>query len=169
MNTDTKSLDRKVYFISFLKRLAFFTGGWFIFLGGPELGDLWLAILIIIITTVASILAVPPRQWVLSPLGLALFFPYFIIASLRGGWNVGRRVFFKTVSVDPTFLTIEHDRHPQKTLVLAWVISMLPGTVSCQIKDGTIEVHVLDKNLPVVEDIEDLKIRINGIFAKRTH
>jgi multicomponent Na+:H+ antiporter subunit E len=102
----------------------------------------------------------------LRPLGVARFFPYFLITALRGGWDVARRVFFRTVPIDPDFITIEHDRDPRKTLILAWVISLLPGTASCVITEESIVVHVLDKKLPVTEEILELQNRINEMFVR---
>ncbi|MFO8002201.1 MAG: hypothetical protein R6U46_13225, partial [Marinilabilia sp.] len=52
-----------------------------------------------------------------------------------------------------------------KTLILVWIISLLPGTASTAITGETIIVHVLDKNLPVVREIQELKSRINEMFV----
>jgi multisubunit Na+/H+ antiporter MnhE subunit len=79
---------------------------------------------------------------------------------------VARRVFFRTVPIDPDFITIEHDRDPRKTLILAWIISLLPGTASTLITEESIVVHVLDKKLPVAEEILELQNRINKIFVR---
>jgi multicomponent Na+:H+ antiporter subunit E len=150
---------------NFLLRFVIFAAGWLVLSGGLRLGDIWFVVLCLIAVTAISIYAVPPGQWVLHPLGVARFFPYFIITALRGGWDVARRVFYRTVPIDPDFVTIDHDRDPRKTLILAWVISLLPGTASTIITETSIVVHVLDKKLPVTEEIEELKIRINQIFV----
>jgi multicomponent Na+:H+ antiporter subunit E len=136
-----------------------------ILVGGQKISDILFVIICIAVATVISIYSVPPRQWLLRPLGVAKFFPYFIITAVRGGWDVARRVFFRIVPIDPDFITIEYDKHPQKTLVLAWVISLLPGTASCEIGEEGIVVHVLDKKLPVVEEIKELQKRIDEIFV----
>ncbi len=165
MNIGIKNLKCSTLLISFLLRFAIFAAGWFVLVGGQQLSDIWFVILCLVATTVISIYSVPPGQWVISPLGVARFFPYFIITALRGGWDVARRVFFRTVPTDPDFIIIEHDRDPRKTLILAWVISLLPGTASCGITEETIVVHVLDKQLPVIQEIHELQSRINQIFV----
>jgi multicomponent Na+:H+ antiporter subunit E len=165
MKTGFKNLKSNLLLKSFLLRFAIFAAGWLILTGGQKLSDLWFVILSLVATTVISIYSLPPGQWVISPLGVVRFFPYFLITALRGGWDVARRVFFRTVPIDPDFVTIEHDRDPRKTLVLAWVISLLPGTASCLITEESIVVHVLDKKLPVKEEILELENRINEIFA----
>ena len=165
MNTGIKNLKRSILLKSFLLRFALFAAGWLILVGGQQLSDILFVILFLAATTVISMYSVPPGQWVLRPLGVVRFFPYFLFTALRGGWDVARRVFFRTIPIDPDFVTIEHDRDPQKTLVLAWIISLLPGTASTVITEESIVVHVLDKKLPVIEEIQELQNRINEIFV----
>ncbi len=165
MKTGIKNLKSSLVVKSFLLRFAVFAAGWLILIGGPKVTDVWFVVLCIIATTAISLYVVPPGQWVLSPLGVIRFLPYFIITAIRGGWDVARRVFFRTIPIDPDFVTIQHDRDPRKTLVLAWVISLLPGTASTVITEESIVVHVLDKKLPVTEEIQELQNRINQIFV----
>jgi multicomponent Na+:H+ antiporter subunit E len=165
MKNSIKNLKRSILIQSFLLRFAIFAAGWMVLVGGQQISDIWFVILFVAATTVISIYTIPPGQWLLRPLGVARFVPYFLITALQGGWDVARRVFFRTVPIDPDFITIEHDRDPQKTLVLAWVISLLPGTASTVITEETIVVHVLDKKLPVTEEILELKNRINQMFT----
>lgn len=165
MKTGIKNLKTSVLITSFLLRFAIFMAGWFVLVGGPKISDVLFVILFVAATTLISIYAVPPGQWLLRPMGVIKFFPYFIITALRGGWDVARRVFFRTIPIDPDFVTIEHDRDPRKTLILAWVISLLPGTASTVITEETILVHVLDKKLPVAEEIRELEERINSMFS----
>ena len=165
MRSDIKNLKSRILLKSFLLRFALFAAGWMILAGGHQLSDILFVILFLAATTAISMYSVPPGQWVLRPLGVVRFLPYFLFTALRGGWDVARRVFFRTIPIDPDFITVEHDRDPQKTLILAWVISLLPGTASCLIREETIVVHVLDKKLPVTEEILELQNRINDMFA----
>lgn len=166
MNNNIKNLKSRALIQSFLLRFAIFAAGWMVLVGGQKISDIWFVILFVTATTVISIYTIPPGQWLLRPLGVVRFVPYFLITALRGGWDVARRVFFRTVPIDPDFITIEHDRDPKKTMVLAWVISLLPGTASTVITGETIVVHVLDKNLPVTEEILELQNRINEMFVR---
>ncbi len=165
MKTGIKNLKSNIPLTSFLLRFAILAAGWLILEGGQQISDIWFVILCLAATTVISIYTIPPGQWVLRPLGVVRFLPYFIITAIRGGWDVARRVFFRTIPIDPGFVTIQHDRDPRKTLVLAWVISLLPGTASTVITEESIVVHVLDKKLPVTEEIQELQNRINQIFV----
>jgi len=166
IKTDIKNLKRSTLLQSFLLRFVIFAPGWLVLAGGHQLSDIWFVIIFLVATTLISIYTVPPGQWVIRPLAVARFFPYFLITALRGGWDVARRVFLRTVPTDPDFITIEHDRDLRKTLVLVWIISLLPGTASCGITEETIVVHVLDKKLPVAEEILELQNRINNMFVE---
>jgi multicomponent Na+:H+ antiporter subunit E len=166
MQTDIKNLNRSTLLKSFLLRFALFAAAWLVLLGGLQFSDIWFVILFLTATTAISMYTVPPGQWALRPLAVARFFPYFLITALRGGWDVARRVFFRTVPIDPDFITIENDLDPRKTLILVWIISLLPGTASSVITEDTIIVHVLDKKLPVAQEIQELKNRINEIFVR---
>ncbi len=166
MKTGIKNIKNSTLIKSFFLRFAIFAAGWIILVGGQKVSDIGFVILFVTATTIISIYTVPPGQWVFRPLGVARFIPYFLITALRGGWDVARRVFFRTVPIDPDFVTIEHDPDPRKTLILAWVISLLPGTASAVITEETIVVHVLDKKLPVAEEIRELENRINEMFVR---
>jgi len=165
MKNNIKNLKRGILIQSFLLRFAIFGAGWMVLVGGSEISDSWFVILFVAVTTVISIYTIPPGQWLLRPLGVVRFVLFFLITALRGGWDVARRVFFRTVPIDPDFITIGHDGDPKKTMVLAWVISLLPGTASTIITGKTIVVHVLDKNLPVTEEIRELQNRIDEMFV----
>ena len=165
MKTDIKNLKISILIKSFLRRFALLVAGWMILVGGQQPGDIWFVILFLTLTTIISIYSVPPRQWILRPLKVARFFPYFLLVAFRGGWDVARRAFCRTVPTDPDFITIKHDSVLQKTLILAWVISLIPGTASTLINEESIVVHVLDKKLPVTEEIQELQNRINEMFV----
>ncbi|MCC5839513.1 MAG: Na+/H+ antiporter subunit E [Opitutales bacterium] len=150
---------------AFLVRLLLFAAGWFILVGG-QTSDLWFVLLVLLLTTLISLYCVPPGQWRLRPLGVLAFLPYFFITAMRGGWDVARRAYHPgAVSVDPGFLTVSVSDDMRQTLLLAWIISLLPGTASCEIKDRTLLVHVLDKKLPVEAEIADLQKRIARMTA----
>ncbi len=164
MKIGNKNLKISILIQSFLLRFGIFSAGWFVLVGGQQISDILFVILFIAITTVISIYSVPPGQWLISPLGIIRFFPYFVITALRGGWDVARRVFFRNIPIDPGFITIEQDRDPRKTLILTWIISLLPGTASTVLTEESIIVHVLDNKLPVTKEIHELQNRIHKMF-----
>ncbi len=162
---DVKKMKRSTLLKSFLLRFVIFATGWLVLLGELQFSDIWFVILFLVATAAISMYTIPPGKWVFRPLAVARFFPFFLITSLRGGWDVARRVFFRKVPIDPGFISIEKGRDQRKTLVLVWIISLLPGTASTVINGDTIIVHVLDKKLPVEQEIEELKKRIDELFV----
>lgn len=166
MKTDIKQLNRSILFKSFVGRSVLFTAGWIVLLGGQKPSEIWLVSIFLAATTVISIYSIPPRKWGLRPLGIIRFFFFFIIATVRGGWDVSKRVFQRNVPTDPEFITVDHYSDLIKTLILAWVISLQPGTTSCVIKKKKTVIHVLDKKIPVAEEIRILKRRIDEMFVE---
>lgn len=150
---------------SFFLRLLIFSAGWLILVGG-KVSDLWLVVLVLILTTALSILCVPAKQWRVRPLALVTFIPYFLITALRGGWDVAKRAFYPKMPIDPGFITVALDHDLRRTLLLTWIISLLPGTASCKIDGETLVVHVLDRNLPVAAEIKTLQNYIQRIVPK---
>lgn len=147
---------------AFFIRLLVFGGGWLILTGG-QISDLWFVVLILLLTTALSLFCVPPGQWKLRPLAVLGLLPYFLITALRGGWDVARRAFYRRIPIDPGFITIHLDDDHRRTLLLVWIISLLPGTASCEIEGSSLIVHVLDKNLPVASELEALQRRLEKV------
>ena len=164
MNALLATLKKPYFLRAFGIRLALFALGWLVLVSG-QLSDLWFVALSLILTVLISLWCVPPRQWLLRPRGVIAFFPYFLLTALRGGWDVARRVFLPSVPVEPDFLTFQIYPDPRKSLLLAWVISLLPGTASCLIEGDRIVVHVLDKKLPVKKEIDELRERLERLFC----
>lgn len=164
--TDLDKLTRSALLGSFLRRFFFFAASWVVLLDGKKPDDLWLVALFLTAATAISIYTVPPGKWRLRPLAAVRFLIYFITAAVRGGWDVAKRVFVKKVPIDPAFIPVNHYRDPLKTLLFTWVISLQPGTTSCEIKERTIVIHVLDKNIPIEQDIRKLQERIDKLFVK---
>lgn len=145
---------------TFWVRLVLLSVGWFILVGG-QLSDLWFVALIIILTTIISLYCIPEGVWNLKPFAVLAFIPFFIKNSIRGGWDVARRTFYRSIPLSPDFITVNLSKDKAKDLILIWTISLLPGTASCEIQGETLIVHVLDKNLPVAEEIEILQKQIS--------
>jgi len=168
MKNGNKNVKIRALLKCFFLRFAVLAAGWMIYVGELQLGDIWFVILFIAATTIISMYTIPPGQWVFRFMGVVRFIPFFFYMALLGGLDVSRRVFYRKVPVDPDFVTFDHGPNPQKTMILALVISLLPGTASTIINDDNIVVHVLDKNRPIAQEIQKLKVRINDMFVAST-
>lgn len=121
----------------------------------------------IIAATLASLTLSEPRDRSLSLSSLAGFVPYFLRESLRGGLDVAARVMLPRLRVRPG-----HQRYrvrlqsPQARLVFIDTISLLPGTLSADLRGDLATVHALDIDTDVVEDLTALEQRVADLFGE---
>jgi len=120
-----------------------------------------------VVAAVGGALAVPGGgAWPLSPLGWLRFAPWFVARSLAGGSDVLRRALTPGRPLDPdwvafeTVLTTPAARH-----LLAATVSLLPGTLVARLEGARLELHVLDRNAPVMADLRALEQRIAGLYG----
>jgi multicomponent Na+:H+ antiporter subunit E len=127
-----------------LLRLAVLLSLWWVLDEGRA--DGWWFGAIIIACALALSFAAPfaraPFRWSIT--GAARFIPYFLYESIRGGWDVARRAFGGTIRVEPSMLTYAtHLRQPTARVFFAHVISLLPGTLSTDLREGEVTIHAL--------------------------
>lgn len=149
---------------SLLLRVAFFAILWWVLSGG-RMDDLWLAVLCIAAAVWATYWVRPWEGWKLRPIGLLIFVPFFLWHAIRGGIDVALRAFHPRLPLDPGFIEYPLSGSDAQSLVLAWTVSLLPGTASVQLEQGSLKVHVLDQGLPVREDLERLDRRIRKAWG----
>lgn len=109
-----------------------------------------------------------PHPSGLRLLGLMRFIPYFAIESLRGGLDVAARVMRPRVRIDPGFLRYPvRLRSPSAQVVFIDSISLLPGTLSADLRNGVIDVHALDISADLEPELERLEGRVARVFGER--
>jgi multicomponent Na+:H+ antiporter subunit E len=113
----------------------------------------------------ASLLLVPPGSGVTMG-GLLRFVPYFVVHSLRGGFDVARRALHPRLPIDPGY----HD-HPLRLpdgaarTFFAALVGLLPGTLGVEIREGRLRVHVLDRKMPTAGTLRELEERVADLFG----
>lgn len=142
-------------------------GGLWAVLSGGEL-DSWLfGVPAVALAAYASRWLAPVGAgWRLSAAGLARFVPFFLWKSLSGGTDVARRAFSPRMSLDPEVTAYEFrlPEHPARRF-MAIVVSLLPGTLSTEVRGGSLEVHALVRGPGVFEDLELLEYRVGDLFG----
>ena len=117
--------------------------------------------------TLASLNLSEPRDRTLSLPGLAGFAPYFLWESLRGGVDVAMRVLLPRLRVRPGNQTYRvRLRSPQTRLLFIDSISLLPGTLSADLRGDLVTVHALDVRTDVVEGLTTLERRVAALFGE---
>jgi multicomponent Na+:H+ antiporter subunit E len=110
----------------------------------------------------------PAPAWRLSPLGALRFGGWFAVQSVLGAWDVARRAFNPRLPVAPGYR-----RHPltlpagAPRLVMANAITLLPGTLTAELHDDHLIVHMLDTGQDLAADLAALEARVRDLFALR--
>jgi len=118
----------------------------------------------ILLATIVSCLVAPLSRW--SLLGLTRFLPYFVWNSIRGGIDVAMRVLHPKMPIEPAFVRYELQLDDTAARVLmADVVTLLPGTLSAGLDDHVLVVHVLNDGARVNESLEELERRVADLFA----
>jgi multicomponent Na+:H+ antiporter subunit E len=147
-----------------LLRLIGFVALWWIVSEGTG-GEWPLLVLSIAAATAVSVVVWPVGAWRWRVLPLLKFLPWFLRASLAGGWDVARRAFSRRMPLEPDVLHVQLQlgSDPERVF-FAWTVSLLPGTASVALHDNVLTVHVLDRAMPNEQSLRDLESRTAALF-----
>lgn len=148
-----------------LLRAGLFALLWWVLVEGRIYG-LALAVVVIGAAALTSLSLVPPGSWRLSAAGLARFLPYFLRQSLLGGTDVARRALHPRLPLRPGFFDypLRLPEGPVRVF-LANTVSLLPGTLSAELREDHLRVHLLDAGVPVHGRLGELEERVARLFA----
>ena len=116
-----------------------------------------------------SLRLTPPAHYRLRALRIPRFVAFFLLQSLRAGWDVARRTLHPALPLAPAFLRLAPrlpDGAPSWWLML--VVSLLPGTLSVQRQGRSLEIHCLDAGLDVEADVRHAEAQIAQLFGLDT-
>lgn len=154
-----------------LLRTIFLTVLWLIVDEGG-LSSLVVGIPLSLIASAVSVRLYPEPMPKIRPLGVLRFIRYFVVQSFLGGLDVASRAFRPSMPLDPANITYEL-RLPRMAprILFLNTVSLLPGTLSSELAEDRLVVHVLDCSQPVLQDLAVLEERVADIFgvALRQH
>ena len=112
----------------------------------------------------------PPRgnRWSLG--GLIVYAYYFIKLSITGGIDVAWRTYHPRLPLNPAII-----EYPLRLTSLSarnlfvCTVSLLPGTLSAELGDNILFVHVLDVGRPFKQELKIIEDRVAAIFQPQTH
>lgn len=136
---------------------------WWILTNGAM--DSWLiGIPVVLLATLVSVVLLPPSSWSLP--GLVRFIPFFLWRSLYGGVDVARRALHPALPISPRLFNHSWRLPPGLPRVLmANTVSLLPGTLSAELDEHQLRVHVLDQTGTFAKDLTLIEARVAGLFG----
>jgi len=148
-----------------LIRVLLFSLVWFV-LTGTDTTSWIVGSPAVLLAAGLSILLAPSSRQSLSLPGAFRFMLFFLRQSILGGVDVMRRALSPHLLVNPglvSFATFLPAGGPR--IFLVNTISLLPGTLSVDLKEDTVLVHTIDKDLPIWTNIQNLEVRIAALFG----
>lgn len=145
------------YVRSALRRGAGLLALWLVLSGAPP--GIWrYALPAALLAVGLSLWLLPPRTRRASVPRMLVLLPVFGWYALRGGMDVAGRALRPSMPLDTGFVTVELDRiSPTLAVALGYVITLLPGSLAVRINGSAVELHVLDRHLPIESMVHAVK------------
>ncbi len=148
---------------AWLLRFVLFALMWWVLTDGA-VDSLPVGLPVVLIATLVSVMLLPPLSWSLR--GMALFIPYFLWHSIRGGVDVARRAMHPQLPISPGLFEYRFRLPPGLPRVfMANTVSLLPGTLSVELEEEILRIHVLDETGAIDEELKVLENRLANIFG----
>ncbi|MDX2505607.1 MAG: Na+/H+ antiporter subunit E [Gammaproteobacteria bacterium] len=146
-----------------LFRAVMFALLWWVLVDGAS--DSWsIGLPVVVLATLVSVLLLAPTSW--SLVGCARFIPFFIWQSIRGGIDVASRAMHPQLLITPGLVNYPF-RLPQgpTRIFMSNVVNLLPGTLSVELEEENLRIHVLDENGAFAEELKTLENCLAGVFG----
>lgn len=131
---------------------------WWMLTGG-EVPSWWIGVPAVSFAVIVSLALLPPVPLVWRE--LLKFVPFFLWRSLQGGADVAWRAFYPGMPIAPALIDYPL-RLPAglPQVILANIMSLLPGTLSAGLDGQTLWIHVLDGRGDFMAELEALEQRV---------
>ena len=119
---------------------------------------------VVALAVLASGALLPVTAWSLP--GIARFVPFFLWHSLRAGADVARRALHPRLPISPGLFDHRWRLPPGLPRVfMANTVSLLPGTLSAELNDQYLRVHVLDRTGTFASELTVIEARVAALFG----
>lgn len=149
-----------------LMRSALFFLLWWALTEGE--GGGWFALPVVLLATSASLALSPAGSLHWRATGLFGFVFFFLRESLRGGIDVAWRALHPHLPIAPVMFDYRL-RLPAGSarMLMASTVSLLPGTLSADLKGALLRVHALDGRLPIADALKALERCLAGLYSMK--
>jgi multicomponent Na+:H+ antiporter subunit E len=150
--------------VTFLWRVVLLALFWLL-LNATDSASWIIGIPSILVAASFSMQLAPPRAWHWRPWQVVRFLPVFLLESVKGGIDVSLRVFRPGMRLRPVVVDYRL-RLPNglPRLLMLNVVSLLPGTLSADLQDNCLRLHVLDKNTSYENELRRIESYIEKMF-----
>jgi len=119
---------------------------------------------VVLLAVLASEALLPGVSWSLP--GAVRFVPFFLWHSLYGGVDVASRALHPRLPISPALLDYRWRLPPGLPRVfMANTVSLLPGTLSAELDEDHLRVHVLDQTGTFVSGLAGVEARVARLFG----
>ena len=150
-------------FASLVFRTVIFALLWWVLTEGAP--NSWLVgVPVVLLAVLASEALLPGVSWSLP--GAVRFVPFFLWHSLHGGVDVARRALHPRLPISPELFDYRWRLPPGLPRVfMANTVSLLPGTLSAELDEEYLRVHVLDQTGNFVSGLAVVEARVARLFG----
>ncbi len=146
-------------------RCLLFAVLWWVLAEG-HIDDLWLGVVAVMTATWASAVLMPPVAHRLRLIKMPGFVLFFLRNSIRGGFQVAMMALRGRAALQPGVLELQLNLPEGGPRVLMTsVIGLMPGTLSVELAEDRLRVHVLDERLSLAAEVGELEARISALFG----
>ncbi len=140
---------------------------WWIITKG-DISSWVIGIPVVLTATVASLVLIPIIRFRLSVTGTFRFFCFFLLQSFIGGLDVARRAIHPRLSLEPFLFNYSFCLPTGLSrVVMVNTISLLPGTLSAELYEDSVTVHVLDETKNLKLKLEILEEHVAYLFRQK--
>ena len=163
-----RDIDRTAVRIAHLQaftlRALVLAGVWWALTEGGE--GQGFGVVLALLVAALSLLHTPPAERAPRLHRLPAFTLYFMLQSLRAGWDVACRTVHPSLPLQPRLLRLPL-RLPAgaPSWWLMMVISLLPGTLSVHLDGTELELHCLDGTVDVLTDVREAEAQLSQLFG----
>lgn len=137
---------------------------WWVLTGGSAAA--WgLGVASVACAVAASLVLRPAAAHGFAPGELPAFLAFFLLRSVKAGLQVAAMALRARPDLRPAVLEIRLQLPDQGTrMLLACTMTLLPGTLSFGLDGDRLRLHVLDRRMPIEQELRKAEARIARLF-----
>ncbi len=157
------SLGSEKSTVSIAQRGALFLLIWWLLTNGDQ-ASWWIGLPAVVLVVLVSLALIPPLP--IAWRATIHFVPFFLIRSLMGGIDVAWRVFHPHLPIKPDLVEYPLWLPPGlPRVVMANIVSLLPGTLAAELDHSGLTVHVLDRGNNFKAELVKVEEHVARLFG----